>query len=129
VANVEAVHAGRANLGLVLADVAGAVVAGAWPFPTPVPLRALGRVYENYLQLLVRADGPIRSVDDLSGRRVSLGAAGSGAAVTGARLVRTAGLAVRAEHRGLADAVSALRRGEIDRSCGPGAPRRPRSPN
>lgn len=114
VANVEAVRTGRADLGLVLADVAGAAVAGTWPFPAPVPLHAVGRVYENYLQLFARADGPIRSVGDLAGRRVSLGAEGSGAAVTGARLIRTAGLEVRAEHRGLADAVSALRKGEID---------------
>lgn len=114
VANIHAVQAGTADLGLALADSAEAAVAGTAPFSTPVPLRAIGRVYENYLQLLARADGPIRSVGDLAGRRISLGAAGSGAAVTGDRLIRVAGLAVQAEHRGLADAVAALRNGGID---------------
>ncbi|WP_116048090.1 TAXI family TRAP transporter solute-binding subunit [Amycolatopsis palatopharyngis] len=114
VANIHAVRAGSADLGLALADVAEAAVAGDWPFPRPVPLRAVGRVYENYLQLLVRSDGPIRSVADLEGRRVSLGASGSGAAVTGARLMRAAGVRPRTEHRGLADAVAALRDGSID---------------
>lgn len=36
---------------------------------------ALGRVYENYLQLVVRSDSRIGSVAELRGTRVNLGAA------------------------------------------------------
>ncbi len=78
---------------------------------------ALGRVYENYLQLTVRTDGPIVEVADLRGRRVNLGAAGSGAALTGQRLLATAGLDpvdVQVEHRPLRDAAQALTDGTID---------------
>ncbi|MEV0061986.1 TAXI family TRAP transporter solute-binding subunit [Nocardia sp. NPDC050718] len=78
---------------------------------------ALGRVYENYLQLAVRADGPITQVTDLRGRRVNLGAEGSGAAVTGERLLRTAGVDpadVAVEHRPLREAAQALTDGAID---------------
>nr|WP_280438701.1 hypothetical protein [Nocardia cyriacigeorgica] len=44
-------------------------------------------MYENYLLLAVRTHRPIRQVADLRGRRVNLGAEGSGAAVTGPRLL------------------------------------------
>ncbi|WP_245671488.1 TAXI family TRAP transporter solute-binding subunit [Nocardia amamiensis] len=81
-------------------------------------LAALGRVYENYLQLVVRSDSPIGSVADLRGSRVSLGAEGSGAALTGARILRVAGLEPAADvaisHRPLVEAVAALTGGEAD---------------
>ncbi|MFD8246188.1 TAXI family TRAP transporter solute-binding subunit [Nocardia sp. NPDC059691] len=79
---------------------------------------ALGRVYENYLQLVVRADSPIGSVAGLRGTRVSLGAEGSGAALTGERILRVAGLDPSADvaiaHRPLAQAVAALTAGDVD---------------
>lgn len=107
--NLRMVVDGDVDLALALADSAsdfgGRVV-------------ALGRVYENYLQLAVRADGPIAEVADLRGRRVNLGAAGSGAAVTGQRLLAAAGLDpavdVLVEHRSLRDAARALTDGTID---------------
>lgn len=71
---------------------------------------ALGRVYENYLQLVVRADSPYRSAADLIGKPVSLGADGSGAALQGERLA----LGVRERHYPLRDAVTALQTGEIE---------------
>ncbi|WP_040774512.1 TAXI family TRAP transporter solute-binding subunit [Nocardia pneumoniae] len=81
-------------------------------------LCALGRVYENYLQLVVRSDSPIGSVAELRGSRVSLGAEGSGAALTGERILRVAGLDpavdVAISHRPLAEAVAALTGGEAD---------------
>ncbi|MBF6337349.1 TAXI family TRAP transporter solute-binding subunit [Nocardia abscessus] len=84
----------------------------------PGRVSALGRVYENYLQLVVRADSPIGSVTDLRGTRVSLGAEGSGAALTGERILRVAGLDpavdVAVSHRPLAEAVAALTAGRAD---------------
>ncbi|WP_433599678.1 TAXI family TRAP transporter solute-binding subunit [Nocardia sp. CA-135953] len=82
------------------------------------PLVALGRVYENYLQLAVRSEGPIQQVTDLRGTRVNLGAAGSGAAVTGERLLWVAGVNpvsdVDISHRPLRDAVAGVESGELD---------------
>nr|WP_223198424.1 TAXI family TRAP transporter solute-binding subunit [Solihabitans fulvus] len=112
--NLNRVRAGGADLGLVLADTALAASAGTAPFDQPVPLHALGRVYENYMQLVVRADSPVQAVEDLAGRLVSLGAQGSGAAVVGARMFELLGLAARVEHLSLADAVAALGAGRID---------------
>ncbi|MFB8280847.1 TAXI family TRAP transporter solute-binding subunit [Nocardia colli] len=79
---------------------------------------ALGRVYENYLQLVVRSDSSIGSVAELRGARVSLGAEGSGAASTGDRILRVAGLDpevdVQVSHRPLREAVAELASGQAD---------------
>ncbi|MEG8182276.1 TAXI family TRAP transporter solute-binding subunit [Nocardia terpenica] len=81
-------------------------------------LLALGRVYENYLQLAVRRTGPITRIADLRGARISLGAAGSGAARSGDRLLRAADLDpatdVTVVHLPLPDAVAAITDGAVD---------------
>jgi TRAP transporter TAXI family solute receptor len=114
VANVGLLQTGGADLALSLADVAQTAFAGSDPFPRPVGLAALGRVYENYLQLVVRADSGIRTLADLAGRPISLGAGGSGAALLGERLLRKADLTVDAQHLLLAEAIASLRDKRID---------------
>ncbi|NEW28615.1 TAXI family TRAP transporter solute-binding subunit [Nocardia cyriacigeorgica] len=107
--NLRMLADGQVDTALALADSAG---------DNGGRVLALGRVYENYLQLAVRTDGPIREVADLRGRRVNLGAEGSGAAVTGPRLLASAGLDPAAdviiEHRPLREAARALTDGTID---------------
>lgn len=114
--NADLLAAGRAQLGLMLVDSALAGVRGQAPFTAPQRLMALGRVYENYLQLIVRADGPVTTVADLAGRSISLGANGSGASLVGDRLLAIAALPTppRIEHLSLADALDALHRKAID---------------
>jgi TRAP transporter TAXI family solute receptor len=114
VANIDLLRTGKADLALVLADTARSASSGLMPFSAPIDLRAIGRVYENYLQLVVRNDSPAQSVSDLDGRTVSLGASGSGAALTGDRIRAAAGISPVVRHLPLADAVSALAAGAID---------------
>ncbi|MEJ3657704.1 TAXI family TRAP transporter solute-binding subunit [Actinomycetes bacterium KLBMP 9759] len=112
--NIQAVAAGSATLGLTLTDIALTALRGEPPFAAPVPLHALGRVYENYMQFVVRAEDPARSATDLAGRPVSLGAVGSGAAVFGDRLLAAAGVAADVARRPLREAIDALERGSTD---------------
>lgn len=118
VANVRLLQTGRAEVALALADIAWAAYGGSAPFGRRVPLRAIGRVYENYLQLAVHAEAPIRTVADLAERTVSLGAPASGGAVLGDRLLRAAGLTpgadVQVRHLLLPQAARAMREGAID---------------
>ncbi len=69
--NLALLDTGSVDLALSLADSAAAV-------PEGDRLVAIGRVYQNYLQCIVRAADGLTSLADLSGRVVSLGAAGSG---------------------------------------------------
>lgn len=81
---------------------------------------AIGRVYQNYLQCIVRADAGISDLSDLSGRTVSLGAPGSGAAATARRVLDAAGLdpsgsaGPRTVERTFRGAVDDLAAGRID---------------
>ncbi|HEY8980621.1 MAG TPA: TAXI family TRAP transporter solute-binding subunit [Streptomyces sp.] len=116
--NVRLLEAERADAALALADIAWSAHDGRGPFAGRVPLRAIGRVYENYAQLAVRAASPARSVADLAGRTVSVGAPGSGGAVLGDRLLRAAGLTpgvdVQVRHLLMPDAATAVRAGRVD---------------
>jgi TRAP transporter TAXI family solute receptor len=114
VENIEQLRDGAAALGLALTDIALAARNGEEPFRAPVPLLAIGRVYENYMQLVVRAEDTATGTADLAGRPVSLGAVGSGAAVFGDRLLAAAGIAADVTRRPLRDAVAALESGSAD---------------
>ena len=112
--NVKMLLDGQAHLGLALADSvadAPAVAAGE--------VVALARVYQNYFHLLVRHEGPIERVQDLAGRRLSTGAAGSGTWLTGQRILAAAGLkepanGAREQRLGLNDSLAALAEDRID---------------
>ncbi|MFC9682404.1 TAXI family TRAP transporter solute-binding subunit [Streptomyces sp. NPDC056948] len=116
--NVRLLQARRADVAPALSDIAWAAYSGTAPFDRRVPLRAIGRVYENYVQLAVRSDALIHTVTDLAGRTVSLGAAASGGAVLGDRLLRVAGLTpgtdVQVRHLLMPEAARAMRAGTID---------------
>jgi uncharacterized protein len=112
--NVRLLRDGDAALGLALEDGLDRSVAGTPEAERPM---ALARIYENYLHLLVTDDSPIREVDDLRGRRVVLGATGSGAAATAVVLLEAAGLRPRdltASHLGLRASLDQLLEDEVD---------------
>ncbi|MBB5480232.1 TAXI family TRAP transporter solute-binding subunit [Micromonospora parathelypteridis] len=109
--NVQLVESGGAELGFTQADVLPTNTAGS---PS---VEAVARVYDDQLHLVTTGGGPVRTVADLRGRRVSVGAAGSGTEITATRLLEVANLGgdeVRRERLGLDDSVTALRSGRID---------------
>lgn len=111
--NLARLRASKVGMGLALADVAERDRA-AGPAET-APL-AVARVYENYLQVIVRDSAPVRRVDDLRGLRVSIGPAGSGAAATSQVLFEAAGLSGQVDMRRyrLHDGVARLAAGDIE---------------
>jgi TRAP transporter TAXI family solute receptor len=90
-------------------------------------MRAISRIYQNYLHLIVLADSSIRTLADLAGHTLSSGGYGSSVRMISDRLVIAAGLtpatpsdsaapphAVRVQHHRLSDAITALETGRID---------------
>ena len=53
-------------------------------------VEAVARVYDDQLHLVTTSGGPVRTVADLRGRRVSVGAPGSGTEITATRLLEVA---------------------------------------
>ena len=110
--NVQLVLHGGAEIGFTQADI---LVSGGGP---PAGMAALARVYDDLLHLVVRADSPIRSLEDLKGRRVSVGGSGSGTVVTVRRLLSVARMSgagvVDQRELNLDDSLQALAQGKID---------------
>jgi len=79
---------------------------------------AVAKLFEHYVQVVVRPDSPVRHVGQLRGARVVAGADGSGAALTGTRILQAAGLHpgtdVEVTHLPLQESVAALRNHSVD---------------
>jgi TRAP transporter TAXI family solute receptor len=118
VENLQRVAAGQSTFAFAAADAASEAVAGQGSFRTPLPIRAVARVYDEYIHLVVRADSPFRSARDLRGRRVSVGQTGSGTEIVANRLLTVVGLDpgrdLRAAHLGINDSITAFHDGRID---------------
>ncbi|MGW5680584.1 TAXI family TRAP transporter solute-binding subunit [Nonomuraea sp. NPDC003754] len=113
--NLRLVSAGQADVAFTLADSAALAVTGEPPFEAPQPVRALARLYDNYLHLVVRTGSGIVALAGLRGRRVSCGAAGSGTEIIARRLLSLARVRPRAVDRlDLASSAAALASGSID---------------
>ncbi|WP_305784323.1 TAXI family TRAP transporter solute-binding subunit [Symbioplanes lichenis] len=105
--NVRLVTSGGAEVGFTQADI----LTGDQP-------SALARVYDDLLHLVVRADSPVTALGDLRGRRVSVGARGSGTVVTVDRLLAVARMAgtgqIQRRELSLDDSLAALGARDID---------------
>lgn len=115
--NLHDLEAGTSQLAFSAADAAGDAVAGRPPFDAPLGLRAVARVYDDFVHLVVKDDSDITGIQDLRGRRVSLGADGSGTELIARRLLGAAGIdpaEVDNAAMGIDDSVEALRIGAVD---------------
>jgi uncharacterized protein len=117
VENLQLVATGRAEIGFTSADAAADAFRGRPPFPAALNVAALGRIYENYLHLVVRLDRGITRVADLKGRPVSVGAPASGTELFATRLLPLLGLTVadlRAERLDPDVAADGVASGRLD---------------
>jgi len=96
--NVNLLQAGRGELAFTLGDV----LSQAWNgdeeagFKTPLDkLRGVSAMYNNYIQIVVPADSGIRTVADLKGKRLSVGAARSATERSARAILRAAGLSYK----------------------------------
>jgi uncharacterized protein len=111
--NIALLRTGDVDMGLSLADVAERDRAASHIGTAPL---AVARVYENYIQVIVRDSSAVHQLSDLEGKQVSGGAGGSGTSVTGQVLFDAAGLTGRVYMRGnrLQDGLSGLADGTAD---------------
>lgn len=121
VANVDMLRAGEASFAVIQADVQAAALAGDPRFKDPKAfpeLRAIMALHGEALTVTVREADPIRALDDLKRRRLSLGLAGSGDRATTDRLLQLLGWSVAdlGEARAITPVLlsRALCNGEVD---------------
>ncbi|KND32620.1 TAXI family TRAP transporter solute-binding subunit [Streptomyces acidiscabies] len=80
-------------------------------------LRAVARLYDDYLQLIVPSDSKVTSVEDLRGKRVGTGLPNSGVRLMAVRVLEAAGIATKditALDEGIDTGPQDLKDGKID---------------
>jgi len=97
VENLRLINGSQIESGFAQADLAGWAFAGTGAFAGTEPmtrLRAIASLFPESLHLVTRADGPIQTLADLKGRRVSLGEPQSGTVANARVLLQEAGLGI-----------------------------------
>ncbi|GAA3153160.1 TAXI family TRAP transporter solute-binding subunit [Planomonospora alba] len=107
--NIRMLRDGEAHLGLTSLDALITADGSA-----PAGLSAICRLYDSHLHLLVMAGSAIEEFRDLRGRRVSLGARGSGTEFTSLRVLELGRVSADGRYLSQAESAAALRDGGID---------------
>ncbi|MDO5456421.1 MAG: TAXI family TRAP transporter solute-binding subunit [Eubacteriales bacterium] len=118
-ANIQSIGDGDYQMGFTQSDVMSYAWEGSKSFETDGPcrdFRVLGALYAETVQLITMKDD-IKSVEDLRGRSVSIGAPGSGVYFNAVDVLEAAGLTVddiKPQYQSFDDSKEALKDGQID---------------
>ena len=118
-ANILGIASGNYQLGTVQSDVMAYAWEGSRTFEAEGALdsfRVIGGLYAEAVQL-VTMDKEIKTVADLKGKKVSIGAAGSGVYFNAIDVLEAAGLTekdIQPQYQSFADSADALKDGKID---------------
>ncbi len=116
--NMQLLASGQAQLAFGLGDVVSDAANGENTFSEPLPICSLGNIYNNFTHVFTTADTGITSIEDVRGKRVSVGAVGSASEVTADRILQAAGIDPQADieraQLGVAETVAAIQDGTVD---------------
>ena len=118
-ANIESIASGDYQLGTVQSDVMAYAWEGTRSFESTGKVdsfRVVAGLYAEAVQLITM-DPEIKSVADLKGKAVSIGAPGSGTYFNAMDVLSAAGLAetdIKPQYQSFADSTDALKDGKID---------------
>jgi hypothetical protein len=119
--NMNLLEAGRGELALALADsVSDAYKGNAEAgFTKPLTkLRGLSATYNNYIQIVANADSGIKTLADLKGKRISVGAAKSGTELNARAIFKAAGLSysdmAKIEYLPFGESVELMKNRQLD---------------
>lgn len=119
--NLNLLQAGRGEIGFTLGDT----LSEAWKgnedvgFKTPLKkLRTLAAIYPNYIHFLASADSGIKSLADLKGKKVSVGAPKSGTELNSREILKAVGMSYKdfskVEYLGYSESVELIKNRQLD---------------
>lgn len=129
--SVQVTKASAENLNLLqtergeIAFALGDSVSNAWAgnqeagFKAPLSkLRAVAAIYPNYIQIVANAESGIRTIADLKGKRISVGAPKSGTELNARAILKAAGLTYadfsKVEYLGFGESVELMKNRQLD---------------
>ena len=119
--NMKLIRDGKADLAFTLSDTAFDAINGKNRFAPPeakVDAKTIAVMYSNYMHIVAKSGSGINTVPDLKGKRVSIGAAGSGTETKGIRILEAYGLDatkdIQPQRLNAQDSADALRDGKVD---------------
>jgi TRAP transporter TAXI family solute receptor len=119
--NLNLLQQGKGEVAFALADS----VSDAWKgdeeagFKAPLKkLRAVAGLYNNYIQIIANAESGIKSIADLKGKRISVGAPKSGTELNARAILKAAGLSYKdfskVEYLGFGESVELMKNRQLD---------------
>ncbi|HYD95847.1 MAG TPA: TAXI family TRAP transporter solute-binding subunit [Noviherbaspirillum sp.] len=119
--NLNLLQAGRGEIGFTLGDA----LSDAWKgdeeagFKVPLKkLRGIAGIYPNYIQIVASADSGIRTLADLKGKRISVGAPKSGTELNARAIFKAAGLTykdfAKVEYLPFGESVELMKNRQLD---------------
>lgn len=119
VENMGLIGRGDSDLALALADTVYQAYTGTGRFEGRriEKTRAIASIYPNAVQIVTLANSGIKSLQDLKGKRVSVGAPGSGTEVNAKALLESNGISyddITVQRLNFNETADALRDGDID---------------
>ena len=119
--NLNLLQAGRGEIAFTLGDALNEAWKGNEEagFKTPLKkLRTIAAIYPNYIQIVANADSGIKTLADLKGKRVSVGAAKSGTELNARAIFKAAGLSYedmgKVEFLPYAESVELIKNRQLD---------------
>ncbi|MER1966690.1 TAXI family TRAP transporter solute-binding subunit [Castellaniella sp. GW247-6E4] len=119
--NMNLLQAGRGELAFALADTVSDAYTGNAEagFKAPLTkLRGLSATYNNYIQIVANADSGIKTLADLKGKRISVGAARSGTELNARAVLKAAGLSYddfsKVEYLPFGESVELMKNRQLD---------------
>jgi len=121
VENLNLLQSGRGEIAFTLGDS----LSDAWKgneeagFKTPLKkLRGIAAIYPNYIQIVARADSGIKTLADLKGKRVSVGAPKSGTELNARAIFAAAGITYKdlgkVEYLPFGESVELMKNRQLD---------------
>jgi hypothetical protein len=121
VENLNLLQAGRGELAFALGDSVGDAWNGVEDagFKAPLKnLRAIGGTYNNYIQVVASAESGIKTLEDLKGKRISVGAPKSGTELNARAIFKAAGMSYedlgKVEFLPYAESVELIKNRQLD---------------
>jgi TRAP transporter TAXI family solute receptor len=121
VENLNLIQGGKGEIGFTLGDSLAAAVAGSTDAGFKAPLdnvRTLGAIYPNYVQIVASEESGIKTLADLKGKRVSVGAPKSGTELNARAILAAAGLSYedlgKVEYLDFAQSVELMKNRQLD---------------